>query len=107
MVGNRVIGKRICAGSDQTSIGSHSGERARLASGGDDDVLGLHSLRILVRLNLQLSGADETGRAGEPGDLVLLEKRVNAAGEGRDDLGLALHHDREVYLHAGDVYPVS
>ena len=65
---------------------------ARLRSGGDDDLLP-GGQRLLVALgDLDLAAAGEPAAALDPGDLVLLEQQLDAAGEALDDLVLAGLH---------------
>ena len=60
-----------------------------------------------IAIDLHAVFPDKVGMAPIARDFVLLEQRLNAAGEGAHDVGFALHHGVEVELDPFDLDAVA
>ena len=100
-----VESKRADVVADGLVVHFHAGQMARAGAGRDDHVVRLHNLGSAAIGDLDhvfLGTARKLAVALEPGDLVLPEQHLDAAGELGYDLVLARLHFGDVYFRTGD-----
>ena len=93
--------QRFGAGADDLAVDLDAAKVRRLASSGDDDVLGLNlALFAARRRHLNPIGREQLSVAAKDLDLVLAHQPIHALSERFDDLRFPSHHRGEVGPHA-------
>jgi hypothetical protein len=101
--GNLRIRQRLRARADAVAVHLHPGQDDAPAADGEHDPRRLEACRRAVgRADLHHVRAGEPPRAPVAGDFVLGEQRIDALGERADDVGLPLHHRRQVEVDRTD-----
>src|SRR6185369_6306260 len=106
-LGNRRKVQDFDVSKNELRIGLKARQHARLATGGDDDVLGLERLHSSLGLDFHLTAALERGIAGDALHLGALQQHLDALGMFVDDSVLALLHLRVVQPRIFDIDAVG